>query len=156
MGVEIERKFLVKDESWRKGATGTRYRQGYLSNNKQRSVRVRIGGRKAFLTIKGMSRGASRDEFEYKIPTTDAEALLKLCLRPLIEKVRYRLKIGRLTWEIDDFEGKNRGLVLAEIELPSEDHPLKLPPWAGQEVTHDPRYYNSNLVTHPYTTWPRT
>jgi adenylate cyclase len=154
VGVEIERKFLVKGDSWRAGATGTRYRQGYLSNDKQRNVRVRIGGGKAFLTVKGISRGASRDEFEYEVPIPDAEALLNLCLRPLIEKVRYRVEFGGMTWEIDEFEGDNRGLVLAEVELPSEDHPLALPPWADQEVTHDPRYFNSSLVSHPYTTWP--
>ena len=154
MGEEIERKFLVKDGSWRKGATGTMYRQGFLSTAPERTVRVRAAGDRGTLTIKGKSIGARRVEYEYEIPLADAQALLDtLCKRPLIEKVRYRIAHGPHTWEVDVFEGDNAGLVVAELELDSEDEAFARPGWLGEEVTDDPRYFNSNLVAHPFKAW---
>ena len=151
---EIERKFLVTGEPWRAAASGATYRQGYLSSHPERSVRVRTDGKKAKLTIKGLTRGASRDEFEYDLPLADAEAMLdQLCERPLIEKTRYLVPYGGRTWEIDVFHGDNLGLVVAEVELPSEDQMVTLPPWVAREVTDDPRYFNSNLVKNPFKDW---
>jgi len=150
---EIERKFLVVGDAWRAGAVGTRYVQGYLSRDPERTVRVRRAGDKAFLTIKGISRGISRPEFEYAIPVAHAEELLNLCIRPLIEKTRTVVEYGGKRWEVDEFAGDNAGLVIAEIELKSEDELLDLPPWAGTDVSDDPRYYNSNLSERPFTTW---
>jgi adenylate cyclase len=154
MGQEIERKFLVRGDAWREGATGTAYRQGFLSTVPERTVRVRIAGSRGTLTIKGRTVGARRVEYEYPIPLDDAEHMLtELCERPLIEKVRYRLAVGAHTWEIDVFEGDNAGLVVAEIELEREEEPFEKPAWLGEEVTHDARYFNANLVKAPYTTW---
>ena len=154
MGREIERKFLVTGDAWRAGATGIRYRQGYLSTDPERTVRVRIEGTKAKLTVKGPNRGASRDEFEYDIPTADADQMLnERCLKPLIEKTRYPIPFGGRTWEVDVFAGDNRGLVVAEVELQSENEQVELPPWVSREVTDDPRYYNSNLARTPFTSW---
>jgi len=154
MAKEIERKFLVTGEPWRAASPGATYRQGYLSSQPERSVRVRSDGTKAKLTVKGLTRGATRDEFEYEIPLADAEAMLdQLCERPLIEKTRYLVPFGGRTWEIDVFEGDNRGLVVAEVELASEDQPLTLPPWVAREVTDDPRYFNANLVQNPFKNW---
>jgi CYTH domain-containing protein len=153
MSKEIERKFLVEGDRWRT-AKGTTYRQGYLSTVKERSVRVRLAGDKAFLTIKGLTKGATRSEYEYEIPVRDAEEMLdKLCERPLIEKRRYKIEHAGLTWEVDEFFGENQGLVVAEVELKSEDQAIDRPPWIGKEVTDDPRYYNVNLVKHPYREW---
>lgn len=155
MATEIERKFLVRRDVWRAdSARGTAYRQGYLSDDPARTVRVRLAGAKATLTIKGVTRGIERAEFEYEIPPEDAVVLLEtLCIRPLIEKTRYRLDHGGRTWEVDVFAGDNAGLIVAEIELPSADAQLELPPWVGAEVSDDARYFNSNLAKHPYTTW---
>lgn len=154
MGVEIERKFLVRGDAWRVGAVGESYRQGYLSTDPARTVRVRVAGNRAYLTVKGKGEGLVRAEFEYPIPVDDALALLDgVCLRPLVEKVRYRLEHGGRTWEVDEFEGENRGLLLAEVELPGPEEALDLPPWAGEEVTNDPRYYNANLVRRPFRKW---
>lgn len=154
MAIEIERKFLVCGDSWRQGATGTTYRQGYLSLAPERTVRVRIAGDRGILTIKGKTVGMARSEFEYPIPLAEAAQLLdELCLRPLIEKTRYKVPYGGKTWEIDVFSGDNRGLILAEVELDSCDEPVELPPWAGQEVTADPRYYNASLSQSPYRNW---
>lgn len=154
MGEEIERKFLVTGDAWRKRDAGVRYRQGFLSTDPDRTVRVRIAGDEGSLTIKGRTHGARRAEFEYEIPTADAQQMLDtLCKRPLIEKVRYTVTSGTHTWEIDVFEGDNRGLVIAELELESEDEPFERPDWIGAEVTEDPRYFNSNLVERPYNTW---
>jgi len=154
MGTEIERKFLLADESWKEGAQGTLLRQGYLSTNPDRSVRVRTKGEKAFLTIKGRTKGVSRLEFEYEIPVADARHLLDaLCERPLIEKTRYEVSCDGLVWEIDDFHGINAGLVIAEVELEHEDQPFEKPPWLGEEVSDDPRYYNANLVKRPFSSW---
>jgi adenylate cyclase len=154
MGEEIERKFLLKDDRWRKLATGVRYRQGFLSTEPERTVRIRVAGASAWLTAKGLSVGARREEFEYSIPVADAERMLDtLCKRPLIEKTRYTLRVGTHTWEIDVFEGENEGLVVAEVELDTEDEELERPEWLGEEVTDDPRYFNSNLVAKPYRSW---
>lgn len=155
MPIEIERKFLVNTALWHpEPALGVRYRQGYLSTDPERVVRVRVAGTSGFLTIKGKTVGTERSEFEYAIPLADAEAMLDhLCLRPLIEKVRYRELAGGHTWEIDAFEGDNAGLIVAEIELPSTSATFDLPPWAGAEVSSDPRYFNSNLAAHPFSQW---
>jgi len=156
MGEEIERKFLVTSDGWRKDATGTRFRQGFLSTDPERTVRVRAAGARGTLTIKGRTVGARRAEYEYEIALADAERMLDtLCKRPLIEKVRFELHAGRHTWEIDVFEGDNAGLVVAELELESEDEAFERPAWLGAEVTHDPRYFNSNLVQHPFKNWSR-
>ena len=154
MGQEIERKFLVTNDTWRRNATGTHYRQGFLSTEPERTVRVRIAGDRGTLTIKGKTIGATRPEFEYDIPREDAKQLLDtLCQRPLIEKVRHVLREGAHTWEVDVFEGDNTGLVVAEIELQREDEPFERPPWLGEEVTDDPRYFNASLVQNPYSRW---
>ncbi len=154
MAQEIERKFLVTGDAWRELAEGTMYRQGYLSTVEDRTVRVRTVGAKGYLTVKGITVGATRTEFEYEIPVADADTMLdELCIRPLIEKTRYKIPFDGLVWEVDEFAGDNDGLVVAEVELSHEDQELRLPNWIGEEVTGDPRYYNANLVAHPYTTW---
>ncbi|MFN5049547.1 CYTH domain-containing protein [Roseateles sp.] len=154
MGIEIERKFLVRGQGWRQGQA-QRYSQGYLNRAAERTVRVRIAGEQAFLTIKGRSQGASRLEFEYAVPLADAQALLQLCEGPLIEKTRYTLEQDGLRWEVDEFHGENAGLVLAEVELASEDQAITRPDWLGEEVTGDERYYNSRLSEQPFGRWPR-
>ena len=154
MPQEIERKFLVCDESWRESATGTFYRQGYLSRDRERMVRVRVAGARAFLTIKGYTTAITRPEYEYEIPLAEANEMLDdLCERPLIEKMRYRLEVDGMTWELDHFHGENEGLVVAEIELTAEDQPFSRPPWLGREVTGETRYLNSNLVKRPFSSW---
>ncbi|MCB2019003.1 MAG: CYTH domain-containing protein [Hydrogenophaga sp.] len=154
MALEIERKFLVTGVGWRTD-DGQRIVQGYLNRDKARTVRVRIAGNDAFLTIKGVSIGATRVEFEYPVPLADAEAMLALCDGPLIDKVRRRVPFGGLIWEVDEFAGDNAGLVVAEVELSCEDQAFDLPPWVGEEVTHDARYFNSNLAIRPYSRWTR-
>ncbi|MBO1436949.1 CYTH domain-containing protein [Meiothermus sp. CFH 77666] len=154
MGTETERKFLTRSLSWKQGAVGVTYRQGYLCREEARTVRVRIAGDKAYLTIKGQTQGMTRLEYEYPLPLADAQELLEqLCLRPLIEKTRYRTWYRGQVWEVDEFAGENQGLVVAEVELESPDQPLELPDWVGEEVTHDPRYLNANLVEHPFSRW---
>ena len=153
MPIEIERKFLVKNDAWRTDASGTDYRQGYLSVDPQRSVRVRMSGQQAWLTVKGPAEGIARMEFEYPIPVADAEALLNLCLPTVIEKTRYILELGKHCWEIDEFRGANDGLLLAEIELDDVNETFERPDWLGEEVTHDQRYYNATLSTNPYCRW---
>ena len=151
---EIERKFLVSNDEWRSEAHGKRYRQGYLSTVKERTVRVRTAGEQGFLTIKGTSVGATRPEYEYEIPVVEANEILdQLCERPIIEKTRYRVAHAGLVWEVDEFEGENRGLITAEVELRNEHQSVSLPQWIGEEVTGDPRYFNANLVATPFTTW---
>ena len=152
MATEIERKFLATGREWRQ-ADGVRVSQGYLNRDKERTVRVRWAGNQAFLTIKGITTRTSRAKFEYEIPVADAEQLLKLCDGPLIEKVRYLVTYKGVQWEIDEFFGDNSGLVVAEVELEAEDQPFERPGWLGREVTEDPRYFNSNLAVHPYSTW---
>jgi CYTH domain-containing protein len=152
MGLEIERKFLVKGVLWRND-TGVLYRQGYLNREAARTVRVRVAGDAAFLTIKGKSLGATRAEFEYPIPLADAQALLSLCDGPLIEKTRFIVHHAGHRWEVDEFAGDNAGLVVAELELASEDEAFVPPDWVGDEVTDDPRYFNSRLATRPFKDW---
>ncbi len=150
MATEIERKFLVQGDEWRGLGVGVIYRQGYVANINGRTVRVRVVGEQGYLTIKGPTIGKSRAEFEYKIPVEDAEELLEtLCDRPLIEKTRYKINIGNLIWEVDEFGGENQGLILAEVELETENQSIDIPHWIGKEVTSDPRYYNVNLVKNP-------
>jgi adenylate cyclase len=154
MAKEIERKFLVKGDAWRSLAEGTKYRQGYLNSTKERVVRVRTINDKGFLTIKGITVGATRSEFEYEIPLEDTDFMLdNLCEQFLIEKNRYKINIGDLVWEVDEFFGKNDGLIVAEVELTSEDQEFDKPDWIGEEVTADPRYFNSNLVKDPFIDW---
>jgi CYTH domain-containing protein len=152
MSVEIERKFLVTGSEWRQ-AKGIHFCQGYLNRDKERTVRVRLSGESAFLTIKGLTEGASRAEFEYEIPVAHAEQLLRLCDGPIIQKVRHVVEYEGLIWEVDEFLGENEGLIVAEVELEREDQPFKRPSWLGQEVTDDPRYFNSNLCKNPYCKW---
>ena len=154
MGVEIERKFLLTGTAWKQLASGTSYRQGYLNSTKERTVRVRTIDDKGFLTIKGISVGATRVEYEYEIPVTDAQKLLDdLCEKPIIEKNRYKIAHGGFVWEVDEFFGENEGLVVAEIELESEGQAFEKPEWVGDEVTGDPRYFNSNLISNPFKQW---
>jgi adenylate cyclase len=154
MAKEIERKFLVEGDAWRALAKGTNYRQGYLNSAKERAVRVRTAEDKAFLTIKGLTVGATRAEYEYEIPFDEGKAMLDaLAEKPLIEKKRYKIPAGGLTWEIDEFLGDNAGLIVAEVELKSEDQAFERPLWLGDEVTGDPRYYNANLIKKPFTRW---
>ncbi len=151
MGIEIERKFLVKNDSWRNSdIKGIFIKQGYLKNSIDSVVRVRIAGKKAYICVKGKTINASRLEFEYEIPLQDAEEMLeKLCPKPLIEKIRYKVWYKGLKWEIDEFLRHNKGLVIAEIELDKPDQALNYPEWIGKEVTDDPGYFNSNLMHNP-------
>lgn len=159
MGQEIERKFLITGEGWRRGERTT-IRQGYLSVEPERTVRIRTkeehsaGVAHAYITIKGKSIGSARAEYEYEIPIADAKELLDhLCIRPLIEKDRYTLDYEEMTWEVDEFFGDNQGLVVAEVELSNTDQQFAKPPWLGNEVTDDRRYFNASLVQHPYSAW---
>lgn len=156
MGKEIERKFLVKDSTYKKLCSGKLYKQGYLFSNPDKTVRVRLVDNKGFLTIKGKGNGLTRDEFEYEIPSADAEEILqKMCHKPFIEKTRYTYSYMGHTWEIDEFHGENEGLVVAEIELENEDENFEVPEWIGEEVTYDKKYFNSNLIKNPYKNWNR-
>jgi|SoiMethySBSTD1v2_1073268.scaffolds.fasta_scaffold1788361_1 adenylate cyclase len=150
MPIEIERKFLVVGDGWRSGPPGQRFCQGYLARTDGVTVRVRCAGSRAYLTVKGKADGLVRPEFEYEVPVGEAEAMLTgLCRRPLIEKVRHEVTHEGLVWNVDEFQGENAGLILAEIELDHPNQPVALPPWIGREVTHDPRYRNSRLVDEP-------
>jgi adenylate cyclase len=154
MGVEIERKFLLASDAWRGQGQPTLMRQGYLCTDPVRTVRVRIEGERALITIKSKSTGATRGEWEYGIPVPDAAELLeRLCEQPLVEKVRHRIDHAGHTWEVDEFLGENAGLVVAEIELGAEDEAFEKPDWIGREVTGDKRYYNSSLIRLPYSKW---
>lgn len=154
MGKEIERKFLVNGKSILNEMKGTYFKQGYLSSIIERTVRVRVYDDKGFITIKGKNHGASRAEFEYEIPFVEAlEILDNLCERPIIEKYRYILKYNGKIFEIDEFLGENSGLVMAEVEIMQENEEVDLPPWIGEEVTNDIRYYNSSLIKNPYMNW---
>ena len=152
MATEIERKFLVEGTSWRQ-SDSVRLSQYYLNRDKNRAVRIRIAGDKAFLTVKSVTQGATRAEFEYEIPVVDAQQMMRFRDGPVIEKNRHVIVHEGFKWEVDEFLGDNAGLVMAEIELTSEDQPFTRPPWLGCEVTHDSRFYNSNLVAHPYSQW---
>lgn len=154
MGVEIERKFLVTGDAWRKLGQPVLLRQGYLSTTPERTVRVRVEGEGATITIKSKSVGATRGEWEYPLPLTDANELLdRVCEQPIIEKHRSRIVMGAHTWEVDEFLGANQGLLFAEIELASEDEAFDKPDWIGEEVTNDRRYYNSSLIRLPFSQW---
>ena len=154
MAQEIERKFLIQDASIVDSLACERLTQGYLSHDKNATVRVRLAGHQGWLTIKGKTVGATRSEFEYPVPQEDARQMLdELCTAGVIDKTRYRLPQGELCWEIDVFHGDNDGLIVAEIELPSEDTPFDRPAWLGEEVTGDPRYYNSALSSTPFNQW---
>lgn len=155
MATEIEHKYLVTSDQYKREAhTATLYRQGYLTTHKECVVRVRIAGDKAFITIKGQNRGATRPEYEFPIDVAMAQSMLDtLCQSPIIEKTRYLCPYQGHTWEIDAFHGINQGLVIAEIELRDEDEPYDLPPYIGKCVTGIERYYNSNLALHPYSQW---
>ena len=153
--IEIERKFLVQKASFLSSIYGKDMVQGFILTKKEKSVRVRITGEKATLTVKGETFGSVRQEFEYPIPVEEAREMLFLCERPLIEKCRYEIPWGSLVWEVDVFHGENEGLIVAEIELPEVDYYLDLPVWIGEEVTSDPRYFNSNLILYPYSAWDK-
>lgn len=154
MGREIEKKYLIADNSWQGLAVGKEYCQGYLNSEKGRTVRVRIIGNRGILTIKGPTDHGARLEYEYDIPIEDAREMLDLlCQKPLIEKRRYRIPFAGFTWEVDEFKGENEGLLIAEIELEYVGQEFNLPSWIGLEVTDDTRYYNANLVKNPYLGW---
>ena len=155
MAQEIERKFLVKGNFKPEVFKSTRIMQGYLSSVPERTVRVRINGEQGFLTIKGKGNhsGIRRYEWEKEIPLNEAEELLQLCEPGIIDKVRNLVPVGKHTWEVDVFHGDNEGLILAEIELASEDEPFERPDWVGHEVSGDRRYYNSMLTKYPYKQW---
>lgn len=154
MPTEIERKFLVKGDRWRSLGIGTIYRQGYIPTINKTTVRVRLVGEQGYLTIKGPKVGVSRAEYEYPIPAEDAKEMLdKFCQLPLIEKTRYKIKWGGLIWELDEFMGENEGLIVAEVELTEENQTIDLPDWIGEEVSHDSRYFNANLVKYPFSQW---
>lgn len=155
MGLEIERKYLVINELWKKNVTSeSRLQQGYLANQKNASVRIRTGKGKAHLNIKSTTIGIRRLEYEYEIPITDANEMLReIAIQPFIEKTRYIVRNGGHDWELDVFEGENRGLIVAELELDSEEEPFEIPEWAGEEVSGDVKYYNVNLINHPYSRW---
>ncbi|NOY67027.1 MAG: CYTH domain-containing protein [Gammaproteobacteria bacterium] len=155
MAIEIERKFLLKDDSWRRfSEPGTDFCQGYLCDSGPGSVRIRIEGNQANINIKSATLDMQRLEYEYSIPIEDAREMLdQLCIKPLIEKKRYHVNACRKLWEIDVFEGDNKGLIVAEVELESRDEFIEMPEWVGEEVTEDTRYYNVCLVKHPYKDW---
>jgi adenylate cyclase len=153
MADEIERKFLVSSDAWRDGPPGVRICQGYLTRDPKRSVRVRLAGEKAFLTIKSDTSGISRQEFEYAIPPDDARTLLDLCLPQWVDKIRHERRHGGHVWEIDEFLGANAGLIVAEIELADADEAFVRPEWLGREVSDDPRYFNACLAERPWQEW---
>ncbi|HBF36598.1 MAG TPA: adenylate cyclase [Firmicutes bacterium] len=152
MGKEIERKFLVIRDDYRLSEKRNSIQQGYLCNETEQVVRVRLYNKQAFLTIKGKTIGITRNEWEYPIPYEDAAELMQLC-KGVIEKVRYEVDFKGSTWEVDEFHGQNEGLIVAEIELKSEKEDIPIPEWVGREVTDDPKYLNANLVKNPYQCW---
>lgn len=157
MAKEIERKFLVNNLIFKNSGEKKYYKQGYLSTDKGRTVRIRIIDHQGYITVKGASRSISRDEYEYSIPVEDADEMLeKLCLKPLIEKYRYKIPYRGFIWEVDEFLGVNKGLIVAEIELPDENTEFDRPEWIGTEVTNDRKYFNSSLVQYPYSDWKTT
>ena len=164
MVTEIERKYLVKKEEWRSHLQqlqqdfpdiGSKYCQGYIPTSNGTTVRLRTIGTQAYITIKSKVIGYTRSEFEYPIPIEDAEQMLEtLCLKPLIEKIRYKINHDNLVWEVDDFLGENKGLIIAEVELTDENQNINLPHWVGREV-RDKKYFNSSLITYPYSKWKK-
>ncbi|MEA2109123.1 MAG: CYTH domain-containing protein [Pseudomonadota bacterium] len=157
MAIEIERKYLVSSMAWKAQAdAGARLLQGYMANTQKVTIRVRIAGEQAWLTLKSASAGIRRKEFECSLPVADAKQILdEFCLGQVIHKTRYRLPLGGHVWEIDVFHDANEGLVLAEIELKNEQENFTLPAWIGQEVSADKRYYNAYLSQTPYSAWPK-
>lgn len=155
MGIEIERKFLLNDDSWREQVIeSTRISQGYLTQNEGKSsVRVRLSGNKANINIKSRELAISRQEYEYPVPVEDARMMLDTLCVGVIDKIRHHVDFQGHTWEIDEFKGENKGLIVAEIELDSEESDFPHPDWLSDEVSHDPRYYNVNLISHPYSMW---
>ena len=154
MAVEIERKYLLASEQWRDEITRSqRMAQAYFANTERASMRVRIAGERAWLNIKGMTIGASRPEYEYEIPLADAEEQLALCMPGQIDKTRHYVERDGLVWEIDEFHGDNAGLIVAEVELESEDQSIMKPGWLAEEVTGEARYYNVMLAKTPYSQW---
>lgn len=155
MAIEVEHKFLLANDDWRKQVTrSVEYRQGYLTSEPTSSIRVRISDNHAWLNIKSATIGTQRHEFEYEIPVNDGNEIIDyLCRKPLIEKTRHFVDLGKYLWEIDEFKGANEGLIVAEIELESAGEIFDKPSWLGAEVTHDLRYYNNNLATTPFTKW---
>lgn len=155
MALEIERKFLLSSDAWREFARSRQLmRQGYLTGGSRCSIRARIAGEQAWINLKAKRSGMTRLEFEYPIPRTDADEILReLCEGPLIEKYRHEVPLDGHVWEIDEFIGDNAGLIVAEIELGSEDEDFTRPPWLGTEVTQDERYYNFNLAKKSYREW---
>ncbi|NER14321.1 CYTH domain-containing protein [Leptobacterium flavescens] len=154
--IEIERKFLIKSDAYKKECpAGIRIQQGFLSTDPLRTVRIRLKGDKGFITVKGKSNisGTSRFEWEREIPKNEAEQLLKLCLPGMIDKIRYEVKTGNFVFEVDEFLGENKGLVIAEIELSSEEEDFPRPDWLGEEVTGQTKYYNSQLSKLPFGKW---
>jgi adenylate cyclase len=154
MGIEIERKFLVKQDTWRSIAPGVPYVQGYFEKEDRVTLRIRIAGNQGYLTLKGRVDNLTRKEFEYSIAVEDAREMLHLwCYPRIVEKLRYRIPYGEFIWEVDEFQGLNAGLQLAEIELKSPDQSFPKPDWLGEEVSGQPQYYNSNLAQYPYSQW---
>lgn len=158
MGQEIERKYLIDKDQWQQvdKPAGQLYRQGYLSLDPNKTIRVRQTPDKGFLTIKGLSIGATRPEYEYEIPLDEAKELLDKFSISELSKTRYKISVDNHIWEVDDFLGDNEGLIVAEIELTSEDECFTIPDWIGEEVTGQEKYYNSNLTTDPYKNWGQT
>ncbi|TGK22036.1 CYTH domain-containing protein [Leptospira stimsonii] len=152
--MEIERKFLVTNLDFKKNTVPSIISQGYLNSDKNRTVRVRINSNKAFITIKSKTVGISREEFEYEIPITDAEEMINsICEKPIIKKFRYLINFQGSIWEVDEFLEENEGLIVAEIELKSENEAFNKPDWVGKEVSDDPKYFNSNLIKTPFRHW---
>jgi len=155
MGQEIERKYLINKEKWHalEKPPGQHYRQGYISTDPERTIRVRLTDTTAYLTIKGLNAGATRPEFEYEIPVDDAKEVLDMFSVAELSKIRYKINHANHVWEVDEFLGKNEGLIIAEIELHDEAESFDIPAWVGEEVTSEQKYYNSNLTTKPFKTW---
>lgn len=155
MAIEIERKFLLLNDNWRTEVfKSINYRQGYLNSDASSSVRIRVSDETAKINIKSATIGSQRSEYEYDIPAVDAHEMLSaLCHQPLVEKTRHLVKIGKHTWEIDEYKGDNQGLIVAEIELSAVDEVFEKPEWVGLDVTEDIRYYNNQLSKHPFSKW---
>ena len=153
MAKEIERKFLINKDQFKPNDEGDYIAQGYLSSTPERTVRVRIKNNRGYLTVKGKNTGIIRSEFEYEIPVNDAKELLELCEPSIIVKRRYNINVNGSKWEVDVFEGDNEGLIVAEIELASENETFSKPDWVAKEVSSDVRYYNSHLSKHPFKSW---
>ena len=154
MAVEIERKFLLKNQDWKTIAdSGVNIKQGYLNSHIERVVRIRLHGNKGVLTVKGKTNHTSRLEFEYEIPFNEAVEMLALCEKPIIDKIRYEVDFENNTWEIDVFDGENKGLIVAEVELSDENQKIEIPSWIGEEVSHDSKYYNAALINFPFSKW---